>query len=631
MILEMSRIRVLGPTDRLEAVLARVQDLGLVHLTEVEEREPLHLLGLTPEQSRHARAVKRAAENAHAALAMLGDPISAAPASPTPLTLGRAALIAGRVRRWLERIEDEVRDLEEERALILKFRPFFATFQKIGESGLDLESIRVFYLVLREGGAEALRRVRVALRDTLGDGFELMSQPSESRETAMILAVPAERATEAERLLTEAGIQALSLPDQFEERGVGETVKRMQARLEELPESLSRCANEKRRIESEHGRELVEIRAYLEDHLATLEAMEKAAATKRAFVLEGWIPTVAEPQLEKRLRTDFGGTVEVEVVSSEEWSGDTAPVVLKNPRLFRPFEAITEMMPLPRYGTIDPTPFVAIFFPMFFGIVLGDIGYGVILGLVAFILRLRSSAGTKLRSVSEIGLACALFTIVFGFLYGELFGDLGHRIGLHPIIFNREEAFFPFLGLAVALGVVHVVLGLILSAVQLFRRNKRHALGRGLAAIMVLLIVMALMAAAGMLPERFFSPLVITTLVALPVLVVAEGILAPVELVSTLGNVLSYARIMAVGTASVMMAVVANRMVGALGGVVVGVICALTFHLVNFVLGVFSPTIHVLRLHYVEFFGKFFSPGGSQYRPFRHWSPREDAVGKRST
>ena len=630
MILEMSRIRVLGPTDRLEAVLARVQDLGLVHLTEVEEREPLHLLGLTPEQSRHARAVKRAAENAHAALAMLGDPISAAPASPTPLTLGRAALIAGRVRRWLERIEDEVRDLEEERALILKFRPFFATFQKIGESGLDLESIRVFYLVLREGGAEALRRVRVALRDTLGDGFELMSQPSESRETAMILAVPAERATEAERLLTEAGIQALSLPDQFEERGVGETVKRMQARLEELPESLSRCANEKRRIESEHGRELVEIRAYLEDHLATLEAMEKAAATKRAFVLEGWIPTVAEPQLEKRLRTDFGGTVEVEVVSSEEWSGDTAPVVLKNPRLFRPFEAITEMMPLPRYGTIDPTPFVAIFFPMFFGIVLGDIGYGVILGLVAFILRLRSSAGTKLRSVSEIGLACALFTIVFGFLYGELFGDLGHRIGLHPIIFNREEAFFPFLGLAVALGVVHVVLGLILSAVQLFRRNKRHALGRGLAAIMVLLIVMALMAAAGMLPERFFSPLVIATLVALPVLVVAEGILAPVELVSTLGNVLSYARIMAVGTASVMMAVVANRMVGALGGVVVGVICALTFHLVNFVLGVFSPTIHVLRLHYVEFFGKFFSPGGSQYRPFRQWSPREDAVGLRS-
>jgi V/A-type H+-transporting ATPase subunit I len=288
------------------------------------------------------------------------------------------------------------------------------------------------------------------------------------------------------------------------------------------------------------------------------------------------------------------------------------------------------MMPLPKYGTVDPTPFVAVFFPMFFGITLGDIGYGVILATISLVLRLRSAPNSKMRSISEIGIACSLFTIIFGFLYGELFGDLGHRIGLHPIIFNREEAVFPFLGLALALGVVHIVVGLFVGAVKMFRKDKRHAVGRGMAGVMVVLIAFALMAAAGMLPDRFFTPLVITTLVALPVLVIAEGALAPVELVSTLGNVLSYARIMAVGTASVMMAVVANRMTNAFGGVVVGVICALLFHLVNFVLGVFSPTIHMLRLHYVEFFGKFFSPGGSQYQPFRHWSPRENAVEERS-
>ncbi len=70
-----------------------------------------------------------------------------------------------------------------------------------------------------------------------------------------------------------------------------------------------------------------------------------------------------------------------------------------------------------------------------------------------------------------------------------------------------------------------------------------------------------------------------------------------------------------------MLAVVANRMVGALGGVVVGVVFATLFHLVNFALGVFSPTIHALRLHFVEFFGTFYSPGGLMYRPFRHWRP----------
>ena len=84
---------------------------------------------------------------------------------------------------------------------------------------------------------------------------------------------------------------------------------------------------------------------------------------------------------------------------------------------------------------------------------------------------------------------------------------------------------------------------------------------------------------------------------------------------------LSYARVMALGTASVMLAVVANKMHGAFGSAAIGIAFALVFHLVNFAITLFSPTIHVMRLHYVEFFGTFFEPGGGPYRPLRHWSP----------
>ncbi|MGH7124514.1 MAG: V-type ATPase 116kDa subunit family protein [Stellaceae bacterium] len=77
---------------------------------------------------------------------------------------------------------------------------------------------------------------------------------------------------------------------------------------------------------------------------------------------------------------------------------------------------------------------------------------------------------------------------------------------------------------------------------------------------------------------------------------------------------------MALGIASVMLAVVANRMVGAMGSAAVGIVFALLFHLVNFGIALFSPTIHALRLHYVEFFGKFYSPGGVRYEPFGHWT-----------
>ncbi len=620
---------MLGPKERLQACLGSVQDVGLVQLIEPAATDSLKPLGLSVEQEQHIRGVRKVVEDVDTALELLGvtpDPPKGADALPLP----KAALIAGRSRRQLEALAEERQALEEERALILKFRPFFSAFRTIGDSGLDLDGIRVFYLVLREDGEQELRRMRAALREALGDGFELLSQPSESGESAMLLAVPTADAAKAEQLLSEAGVQSLSLPHQFEEEGVSATISRMQARLRELPEALAGLERERARIARERGRELAWIQASVRDHLATVEAMEKALVTPRAFVLEGWVPTAVQPDLERQLGSSCGPEFEIETVSSEEWSGDTVPVVLHNPRLFRPFEAITTMMPLPKYGTVDPTPFVAVFFPMFFGVVLGDIGYGTLLATVSLILRLRSRADTTLRSISEIGLACSLFSVIFGFLYGELFGDLGHLIGLHPIIFNREEAFFPFLGFAIALGLVHIVVGLLLGAVKMFRGDKRRAIGKGMAAVMVVLIALALMAAFDLLPEQFFTPLVIATLVALPVLIIGEGVLAPIEFVSTLGNVLSYARIMAVGTASVMMAVVANRMVGAFGSVVVGVLFALVFHLINFVLGVFSPTIHMLRLHYVEFFGKFYSPGGAQYRPFRHWSARESASDERS-
>jgi V/A-type H+-transporting ATPase subunit I len=334
------------------------------------------------------------------------------------------------------------------------------------------------------------------------------------------------------------------------------------------------------------------------------------------------VPAKASELVERRVSERLGGTVVVERLAKEDWAGESAPVVLSNPRLLRPFEAITRLVPLPRYGSIDPTPFVSVFFPMFFGVMLGDIGYGVMLAALALGLHLRSRPDTPLRAVSEIAGACAVFTIAFGFLYGELFGDLGRRVfGLRPLAFDRHETIVPFLLFAVALGVVHVVVGLTLGAVAALRGGPRASVGRGLAAAMVLLVAATLLAAVDILPSRFFTPGLVAILVAFPVLVVLEGILAPVELMSTLASVLSYVRIMALGTASVLMAVVANQMVGAFGGAVVGVLFALLFHLVNFGLGLFGPTIHGLRLHYVEFFGKFYSPGGVQYRPFGHWHP----------
>jgi V/A-type H+-transporting ATPase subunit I len=396
----------------------------------------------------------------------------------------------------------------------------------------------------------------------------------------------------------------------------------MRDRRREIDAERRRLAAERRRLSEAHGEEMARARAAFADRLLALEADDRVLRSERAFVVEGWLPESETGRFRRVLGDRFGDEVVVERVAGEDWSMEDAPVVMRNPRLFRPFEAIVRMFPLPSYGTIDPTPFVAVFFPMFFGVILGDVAYGIVLAALAGVLHLRSRPGTTLRSVAEIAGACAAFTIAFGFVYGEFLGDLGRRwFGLRPFVLDREEALIPFFALTLALGTVHVLLGLVLGALNVLHTHPRQSIARGVSALMIVLVAVAILAAVGVLPRAFFNRTVLMLLLAFPILVVLEGVLAPMELLSTLGNILSYARIMALGTASVVMAVVANRMVGAIGGVLVGVLFALLFHLVNFALGVFGPTIHALRLHYVEFFGKFYSPGGVRYRPFGHWQP----------
>jgi V/A-type H+-transporting ATPase subunit I len=335
------------------------------------------------------------------------------------------------------------------------------------------------------------------------------------------------------------------------------------------------------------------------------------------------VPQRALERLRVAVPAKLGERAVVEELATEGWQREDAPVELANPPLFRPFETLVRPLPLPRYGSLDPTPFVAVFFPLFFGVIVGDLGYAALLALLGLGVARGAAAGSLRRALGRVALACAAFSAVFGGLYGELFGSVGRLLGMRPLLFDREEAVMPFLVLALALGFAHLLLGLVAGALAALRADRRKAAGRGLEALMLALVGVLVLAALGVLPHGFVAPAVVAVLLAFVVLVAVEGIVAPIEILGTLGHVLSYARIMAIGTASVMLAVVANRLGGSFGSALVGALFALLFHLVNFALAVFSPAVHALRLHYVEFFGTCYSPGGLRYRPFAHWRAAE--------
>jgi V/A-type H+-transporting ATPase subunit I len=222
------------------------------------------------------------------------------------------------------------------------------------------------------------------------------------------------------------------------------------------------------------------------------------------------------------------------------------------------------------------------------------------------------------QQAARILLVAALYSVIFGMLYGECFGELGaEALGLHALI-DRRTSIMPMLYFALAMGGVHVVVGLMLGLLSALKgRRTREAVAR-LAGILVILCIVGLVATYfAPTAELLRKPLMVAILVILPVLLVTGGLLAPFELLRHLGNIVSYVRIMAVGLASVLLAYVANSLAGAAGSVWIGVTVAVVLHAFNLLLGVFAPTIHALRLHYVEFFSKFLESGGAGYTPLK--------------
>jgi V/A-type H+-transporting ATPase subunit I len=355
--------------------------------------------------------------------------------------------------------------------------------------------------------------------------------------------------------------------------------------------------------------------------LKKAEADESFRFTESSFTLEGWFPGEIEEKLTAILNKDFTVYIEIREAREEE----AVPTLNRNNKFVTPYQDITNMYSVPNYREIDPNPIMAIFYFIFFGIMVSDAGYGLILTAVTLvllkILKPKHGSGNLLFIICMGGIS----TFVWGVMFGGWFG-----VTWHPLLFDPINSAIPMLGLCLGLGVVHIMFGMGIKAVALFKEKKY------LDAICNVFGWYALFIGLGLLvlPATKTFGMIIALIGFAGVLIGGgigkKGILKKIVggfaniygITGYMSDILSYSRLFGLGLATGVVGLVFNQLAELVSdmvpyvGIVFAIVILIIGHTFNKAINTLGAYVHNSRLQYIEFFSKFYTGAGHQFVPF---------------
>ncbi len=631
MILEMSKVEIIGQRKDFKSIVDLIYDMGVLHIEALSDVVKNPDLGFSEVELDEDQLAEKGQlevllgklKQLELLLPPLGGREVEEISDEEPCDVKRLS------EEWtpkLDRLLEEVgglvkqrNEIQEKLTVLSQYEEVFEVFTPLLEGFETMEDHTIVGLTIEKKYEDTVMPLlRAELEKITGGQFHLVVKEVSQDVSALVLLFNKRFLKEVGSLLNTTDIHEIKMPSDLADRPFNEALSTLNAMKAELPKNLNELEVKIQDTSREWYGPISGLLRKVDDQLSIYKVFLNFAQTRYTFMMRGWIPTRYLSTLKRRLSQEVGEAIVLNAIPIGKRGEENVPVCVVHSPLVRPFEKLMSIFPLPKYNAIDPTTLLAVGFPIFFGMMLGDIAYGALFLGVALYFKYRYRTRAIVQDAMYMLIVCSISSIIFGFLYGELFGDFGeHFLGLRPIWRERLKAMVPLLYLSVGIGVFHVFFGLILGIVESFReRSRKHGIARAATIATICAIFILISYLAEFLPKEFFTIGIVLILVSIPLLVYAEGFVGVLEIISVIGNILSYARLMAIGLSSAIIAMVANFFGGALGNFVVAAIIVLLLHALNLALGIYSPTIQGLRLHYVEFFKQFFRYGGRKYVPF---------------
>ncbi|MEM2934267.1 MAG: V-type ATP synthase subunit I [Methanocellales archaeon] len=646
--LEMSKVIIIGSTKLLDQTIGTLHDLNVLHITDFrEETDPYFKIGKPLEKASYTSEKLLKLRSISNYLGISEVPVEQRlKVEELARNLDKQLTeIDSKVSELLEKrnkIESELKDLAAKEAEI---EPF-------GVLPLEFQLYRGYVNIAVYAGL-----VRVDIEPKVQEitkEYELFTGSYEGQRM-IALFVPKQFEAKIAEVLVGAGFQEIPIP---EYEGLPEKI------LNECRQKGEALLAEKTKIEEEivkfkeqYATFILASEEYLSIETQKAEAPLRFATTANSFIIDGWIPTEKFELLQSNIQKATDGRVYVQkleiyekIHEEHEEHAPTAPadipVEYKNPKVARPLQLLCDLFSRPTYEEIDPTGIIFITYPLLFGIILGDIAYGAMILAMGAFLKLKSKE-EWLQWLGTIGIYAGVFSIIMGVVYAEIFGPnfdpiTSHgaiHVGgfvWHAIIDRAEgEGIKMLLGVTILVGVVHLIIGLSSG----FKNEiKHHGFKKAFLekiSWIVLLVggVMAGLKAVPAMIEKHPMPTSdpvflaggVIAIVGVIMIVLGEGGMGLVHIPGIMSNCLSYTRLCAVGLSSVFIAYATNMMAidmcikahpGDIVFLILGLFTFISMHALNALLGILAPGLHALRLHYVEFFTKFYKGGGKKYSPF---------------